>query len=382
MEKTSIVVLDKNKDSREILKMYLENLEYEDIRLFDDYSEGLKIIKQLKSASIVLVDITNLSDDSKNIIELIKLHTPKIIVISLDYTTDGIIRALRMGAKDFLPKPVVKKDLQRALEVLSAQSSFDEGQGSQLISVYSNKGGIGKTTIAINLASELAKTTGAKVALIDLNLQLGDISTFLNLKPSFDVSYVIKNLINKDDEKVFRAFEKYKDTNLYILSDPTYIEQSETISVQEIESLIKKLSGMFSYVIVDLSSIINPNTLKVLDLSDKIIFTTIVNIPAIRNCQRCLTLFNSRRYSENKIKLIINRYMENNEISAEDVESTLNKKIYWRLPNNYFSVMEAINKGLVISEVNPNSNIANSFKDFASKLADDIVEEVILKNKG
>ena len=75
---------------------------------------------------------------------------------------------------------------------------YDEESASKIITIYSNKGGIGKTTIATNLAIELAKYTKDKVALIDLNLQLGDISTFLNLNPTFDVAYVIKNLINKN----------------------------------------------------------------------------------------------------------------------------------------------------------------------------------------
>ena len=218
-----------------------------------------------------------------------------------------------------------------------------------------------------------------KLALVDLNLQLGDVSAFLNLNPTFDVNYVIKNLVDKDENVLIRAFEKYKDSSMYVLADPSYIEQSESINPQQITALFKTLRRIFPYIIVDMSSNIDANTLKILDIADLILFTTIVNIPAIRNAQRCLTLFRSRKYPENKVKVVVNRYMENDEIKIEDIENTLNEKVYWKIPNNYFTIMEAINKGVCIAEINPASNIGNSFRDFASKISDDIIEQSVLQ---
>ena len=143
-------------------------------------------------------------------------------------------------------------------------------------------------------------------------------------------------------------------------------------------------SNMIEHLTVCLPSFVNSpleilygNSLKILDQSDMILFTSIVNIPAIRNCQRCLTLFDSRRYSKNKVRVIINRYMENDEIKIEDIETAIGTKIYWKIPNNYFSIMDAINKGVTVSEVSQDSNIANSFRDFATKITDDMVENAL-----
>lgn len=377
---SSIIVLDPKDSSREILKSYLEDLGFESrIKLFADYKEGLNEIKENKENLIVFVDITNCSEEYFRVIEEIKLFTSKIVITSSDYSTNSIVRAMRLGAKEFLPKPVIKEELQRIISIFLQHGDEQDDTASKIITIYSNKGGIGKTTIAVNLALELAKTTRDKVALLDLNLQLGDISTFLNLNPAFDVSYVIKNLIDKKDETLLKAFEKYKDTSMYILADPSYIEQSESITPQQITTLFKVLKKVFPYIVVDMSSNIDPNSLKILDLSDWIMFTTIVNIPAIRNSQRCLNLFKSRRYPSGKVKIIINRYMENDEIKIEDIETTLGEKIYWKIPNNYFSIMDSINKGVTVSEINSNSNIANSFRDLASKVSDDIVEMAITK---
>ena len=372
----SLIVLDKNENSREIVKSYLSGMDFiGEIKLYGDYKQGLEEIKK-EEGCIVIADI---SEETEAALDSIKLFTPKIVITSYDYSTNTIIKALRYGAKEFLPKPVLKDDLVRVISMLASNTDSDSDSQAKIITVYSNKGGIGKTTIAVNLAEELARVTKDKVALIDLNLQLGDISTFLNLNPPFDVNYVIRNLIDKEEDTLIRAFEKYKDSSMYVLADPSYIEQSESITPQEIEKLFKALKKVFPYIIVDMSANIDPNSLKILDLSDWILFTSIVNIPAIRNAQRCLNLFRSRRYPEGKVKIVINRYMENDEIILEDIENTLGQKVYWKVPNNYFTIMDAINKGETIAEVNPASNIGSSFRDFASKVSDDIIEQTVIQ---
>ena len=379
MQNSTVFVLDKNENSREIIKSFIENLDFvNEVKLYDDFTRGYEDIKQSENP-IVILDI---SEDFAGLDEIagkLKLVTSKIIITSVNYSTNTIIKALRLGAKEFLPKPVLREDLVRVLSILASISPENEVSQSKIITVYSNKGGIGKTTIAVNLAAELAKVTKDKVALVDLNLQLGDISTFLNLNPPFDVNYVIRRLIDKEENILIKGFEKYKDLSLYVLSDPSYIEQSESITTQQITTLFSALKKVFPYIVIDMSSSIDSISLKILDSSDWIMFTTIVNIPAIRNAQRCLNLFRSRKYPSNKVKIVINRYMENDEIKIEDIENTLGESVYWKIPNNYFTIMEAINKGVSISEVNAESNIGNSFRDFAAKVSDDIIEQSVVQ---
>ena len=106
---------------------------------------------------------------------------------------------------------------------------------------------------------------------------------------------------------------------------------------------------------------------------------TIVNLPAIRNCQRCLDIFERLGYDKEKTKIVINRYMENDEVTVEDVENALNKKIYWKIPNNYFTIMSSINKGLPASYINPSSNIAQCYRELATVLSDNIYKQKVAK---
>ena len=115
---SSIIVLDPKDSSREILKSYLEDLGFESrIKLFAGYKEGLNEIKENKENLIVFVDITDCSEEYFRVIEEIKLFTSKIVITSSDYSTNSIVRAMRLGAKEFLPKPVIKEELQRIISI-------------------------------------------------------------------------------------------------------------------------------------------------------------------------------------------------------------------------------------------------------------------------
>lgn len=370
-----VLIIDSEEKSIEVLKSYLNELDYvQVVGEFIDFIDGYNCVLDRKP-DIVIVDISKKCELALDIINKISSNIScKIVVTSSDYSTDTIIKAMRAGAREFLPKPFIKEDIIIAVNKLKEQINnvYSSENKCRVITTFSNKGGIGKTSIATNLALELANVTKEKVALVDLNLQLGDITTFLDIKPAFDISYVIQNLSKTDETFLLSTLEKYKDSSLYVLADPPYLEQGTVITASQISKLIEALKQTFSYIVVDAGLIFEDKTITVLDNSDLILLVTIVNLPAIRNCQRCLDLFDRLGYEKEKIQIILNRYMENDEISVEDVESVLGKKVYWKIPNNYFTIMSSINKGIPIGVINPDSNIAKSYRELASSISDSI----------
>ena len=158
------------------------------------------------------------------------------------------------------------------------------------------------------------------------------------------------------------------------------MEESHTMTPTHIYKLFEYLRESFTYILVDVGTNIDKMNLKILELSDLILLVSIVNLPLIRNCQRCLDLFNNLGYDENKTKIVINRYLENDEIKTEDVEKVLNQKIYWKIPNNYFAIMSSINKAMPVCELNENSNVTLSFSGLATKLQEDIIAKDLEKN--
>ena len=384
MQNLSIYLIEKDSTTLQLLRMYLKELDYVNIvgegeDLNSNYSNILKSMPE--------VVIANVSDDfEKNyeIIEMIveKIPSIRIIATALEYSTDIIIRAMRAGVREFLPKPIIKDNLLKSIDKFKSQISGtqeDEENNSKVLTVFSNKGGVGRTSIAVNLALELANITKERVALVDLNMHLGDITTFLDIKPSFDISYLVKKLDGADKELLLSTLEEYNNTGMYVLADPPYMEEAKKIQPDEIRKLLNTLRTTFSYIVIDTSSAFDNITVTALDNSDLILLVSAINVPSVRNCQRCLDAFDRLGYEEEKTKIVVNRYMENDDIKIEDVERALDKPIYWRIPNNYYTIMSAINKGQPVSSINNDSNIAKSYRELATDISDNIYRQSVIK---
>ena len=283
---------------------------------------------------------------------------------------------MRAGAREFIPVPIIKNEFFEAFnKIITRFEQPKKVNKCKIISVFSNKGGIGKTSLATNLALELSKITKENVALIDMNFQMGDITTFLDLKPSFNISYMLENIEKINETFLLSTLERYKNTNLYILADPPYFKQADNIQPKQITKLFNTLKETFSYIIVDAESSFNAKNITTLDNSDLILLVTVANLPALRNTQRCLELFEKLGYDREKTQIVVNRYMENDEIKESDVEKVLSKEIYWKIPNNYFAIMTAINKGIPVSILNGSTNIAQSYKELAQKISDNLYKQ-------
>lgn len=380
-ENISTVILSSQVRFKELISLYLK--EYGGYEVLDDFSSDSELYNTLSSIqkSFLIVD----TDDDANMDFIARVSSDcpncKILAVSENPTVDFIIKVMRLGAKEILSSPVIKSEffdvLKRVCEQLNGE--YQKINKCRMITVFSNKGGIGKTSVASNLALELAKTTKENVALIDLNFQLGDITTFLDLKPSFNISYMLKNLDKINKDFLLNTLEKYKNTSLYVLADPPYFKQADDISSKQVARLFDILKDSFSYIVVDTDANFDGKTITALDNSDLLFLVTCINLPALRNCQRCLDLFDKLGYSSDKVQVLVNRYMENDEIKADDAEKVLNKEIYWKIPNNYFTMMAAINKGVPVSEINPASNVAQSYKELAIHVSDSIHRRELIK---
>ena len=382
MSETKVIIMDRDETSRVILKDYLS--EIEGVQLAAEFVEyDMAFDYAAKNECIAVIDI---SDNELKAIEVIselnKVNkSAKIVAISNKTSTETIIKTMRAGAKEFITKPITKTQFSDTVRELSNSPQTNSGDNScKIISTFSNKGGIGKTSIAVNLAVEIAEMTKEKTALLDLNLQLGDVSTFLDLTPSFDVCYVVNNLANIDNTNITNALTRYKNTSLYVIADPINIEQSKEITAEQIKALIFELKKTFSYIIIDVGTNIDAKTTTALDMSDVILLTAIVNLPAVRNIQRCMNLFKKLNYPQEKIKLVLNRYMENEEIKTSDIEEAVHGKVFWKIPNNYLTMMSAINKGVPVSAVSPDANISVNFRDKKKKITDYLITQNIKNN--
>ncbi|MCM1338598.1 MAG: AAA family ATPase [Muribaculaceae bacterium] len=379
MQRISTLILSDELSTCEVLKLFVS--EFDELEILDCpqvLSDVYDKLSALEGKSLFLVDLsTRLQEKLDLILKVSKsCANCKILALSDNPSVDLIIRIMRAGAREFIPVPIIKNELFAGIsKLISDSEDVKKNSRCKIISVFSNKGGIGKTSLAVNLALELSKTTKENVALIDLNFQMGDITTFLNLKPSFNISYMLENLEKINETFLLSTLERYKNTSLYVLADPPYFKQADNIKPGQISKLFNTLKDTFSYIVVDAESSFDGKSITALDNSDMVMLVSVANLPALRNTQRCLELFDKLGYDKNKTKIVINRYMENDEIKDVDVEKLLAKEIYWKVPNNYFAIMTAINKGVPVSEVNTSTNIAQSYKELARYISDNLYKQ-------
>lgn len=379
MDKISTVIISDEISTKEVLKLFVSEFDnLETIDNYNNYSDVFNILSSIRDKSLLIVDLsTNKKEKLDLILQVTKeCKNCKVLALSDNPSVELIIEVMRSGAKEFVPVPIIKNEFFEAIKKLVTEMNEPIKKNKcKIISVFSNKGGIGKTSLATNLALELAKITKENIALIDLNFQMGDITTFLDLKPSFNISYMLENLDKINETFLLSTLEKYKNTSLYVLADPPYFKQADNIQPKQITRLFNTLKETFSYIIVDAEASFDGKNIAALDNSDLIMLVTVANLPALRNTQRCLELFEKLGYDKEKIKIVVNRYMENDEIKEADIEKVLSKDIYWKIPNNYFAIMSAINKGIPVSDVNDTTNVSQSYKKLAQQISDNLYRQ-------
>lgn len=382
-ENFNIIIIDEDENTGNIIKSYLSSDEKINIcGVFTDYEAGLEALSNTGKC-VLFIDVSRNFDRAVAQIKNIKDKYKDVFVAALSdkTSTENIIKVMRAGAKEFITKPVIQtKFLETVEEIKAEYFSTEQVDTCKIISTFSNKGGIGKTSIAVNLAVELAQMTKEKVALIDLNLQLGDVATFLDLAPAFAMDYISDNINNLDDEELLKAMTRYKNTSLYVIADPLNVDKSQDITAEQIKKILSALKRTFSYIVIDIASNIDSKTITALDYSDLILLISTANLPAIRSTQRCMEFFKKLNYGSEKTKLVLNRYMDNEEIKTPDIEEVFKQKVYWKIPNNYLTMMSAINKGVPVNEINPEANISVNYKTFATKVSDYLITERLNKN--
>jgi pilus assembly protein CpaE len=210
--------------------------------------------------------------------------------------------------------------------------------------------------------------TGKRVLLADLDLELGEIALQLGVEPRFNFVDMVRNF-HRMDAELLASYIEHHSSGVHLLSAPYVPERAELVSGDQIAKILRFLKQHYEYVIVDTSKSFAPATLATFEQSDQIYLVTVADLPSLRNISRCLPILQQMTGSaEDRVRLIMNRYQEDNLITPEDVERTLGLKVFWTVANDYEAVMQSINTGSPII-LNGNSQYAKDVKELAGEIA-------------
>jgi pilus assembly protein CpaE len=334
-----------------------------------DRADAISLMREHRF-DVVMVSIQDITPTELLSLERAIRKDPGMSVIGTAPTADPdlIVRAMRAGVHEFLVHPPSPEDLARAVERLMRRTGGDAQQG-ELVAVYSGKGGLGSTSIAVNIAQALAMTrTNSRVALADLVVTGGDVRIFLNLTQSYDLSDLVAKG-DKVDAELLNSLLTPCPGGVWALPTGDNPELEDFFDATTIASIIDLLRGHFGMTVVDCEHSLTERTLAALDAADRILLVTDLSIPALRSTQRTLSVCRRLGYDDRKVCVIVNRYLSADVLQPNEAEELLQCSIYARLPNDYPLSAAALNAGIPTVLHEPDSRLARSYVDLARKLS-------------
>ncbi|HWR08542.1 response regulator [Sporomusa sp.] len=337
--------------------------------------EAVAKVKKLKP-DIILMDINMPGMDGITASEQISADVPEstIIMMSVQGEPEYQRRAMAAGAKNYLVKPFSGDELLQAIKQSFKNENppsnairLDSKQKEQgkLITVFSTKGGIGKTTIAANLAVALAAETGLKIGIVDADLQFGDVALLLNLMPRATIADLVQN-IEQLDAKLLEDYLVQFNNNVKLLPAPLRPEQAETVTGSHLSAILGTMRSSFSYTVVDTAPTFSDTMLAVLAASDIILVVAALDLPTIKNVKLCLEVMESLHYGAEKVKVVLNKTTTDGDMDVGEVEESLGYKFAATVPSDSNVVLASVNRGVpfvVSHQATPVSQSIDSLVD-------------------
>jgi pilus assembly protein CpaE len=327
---------------------------------------------------IAILDLAASALDTAVVIHQVREMCPRceVILTAAPEVQFDLSDAVMAGARGLIRKPISSTQLLGIIyRVFEAEQikryhlehrakPGERGLSGEIIAIYSPKGGVGCTTIASNLA--LALTGQSKVALVDFDLQFGDVDVLLDLHSSHGVHELMRSTDDLDSSILDAVMVKHR-SGLSVLLPPPTLDHVEQLTPEGLIAVLKALRKNYDLVIVDTWHAIEDITLAVMDLANTILIVTTPEIPALRDTRRLLEMIEKRPESRNKTQVVINRYPSKSSVSIINIERSLGMKCTATIPSDGVLITGAVNEGVAFIQVQ--SEATNNLKQLASDLA-------------
>lgn len=278
-----------------------------------------------------------------------------IILTGVLESVEVLREAMQCGAGDFLELPLSGTKLYSAISLLYEVKQQQKNhllknallipsRRPKVISVFSTKGGVGKTVVATNVAVSLKQQTREDVLLIDLDLQFGDVGDLLNMNPKASIIDLLDEKSNID----INEFDRYlatHHTGIKVLAAPKEPEQADLVNEEDVKEIISIFRKSFDYIVLDLPPFFNGITIGCMEISDHVLFLSNMEVPTLKNVKGGIEILKKLEFPDEKIILIINRFCNNVEIKLEDIKNFIDIKKINPIEDNSEIVSTSINVG-------------------------------------
>jgi pilus assembly protein CpaE len=297
-----------------------------------------------------------------------KLPGTSLFALSGNSQSSLIIDAMRCGCNEYLVKPLNRDELLEAVARVSGRKKEKREQtGGQLLVFLGAKGGVGVTTLATHLGGLLAKFYSRKTVLVDLHPDFGDAGLYLGLTQQRYHFYELAESTERLDADLLQSFLGHHPSGLDLLHSPDGLEPGRQVSPEAIAQTIDFLRLRYDFIIVDCPPGLSEQNVQMLRQCDQLYLVTVPEVSPLRNAARLLDYLNRTEFPQEKVKVVLNRYLKRAAIGDDQIEKALRRNISWKIPNQYGHVVKAIHGGDPTSQVS-SSDVARSMMGWAESL--------------
>lgn len=379
--KINVMLISKYESNLSAMRRMIDD---EEIAILGESSGGNKALDKIENTSpdIVIMMLGAEDPDVLSLTERIILHRPRthVILVAEDLDLDILQSAIKVGAHNVTEFPATAKEFAEYIKsvfnnentrINSLNAKQNISWMSRVVTVFGAKGGLGKTTIAANLAVKLA-SLHKKVALVDLDLQFGDAHIFLDIEPMDTIAELVQQVSTPTIDTV-RSYMSVHSSGVHVLCAPKSPEYAELVSADKVQALLSLLRTYYDYVIIDTSPAFSDVTITALESSSTILFVTGLDISILKNSRLSLTLLESLQQKD-KVKVIINRAVEISSITVHDVQKIIGCPIWAKIPSDYKVAVTALNRGVPFVVSAPASKLSQSVSEVSKILLSDNLE--------
>jgi pilus assembly protein CpaE len=373
-----IAIVDPSDETREPLRNML--LGVEQVWLEQEctrYEFFLDVVQQ-SNPDLVVVALDADHAKALQLIGHLGAEFPAVPILAVSAKGDGqsILQALRGGAKEFLTQPVVLEELLVALQRLKQNRGVTDvagvngtaGADSLTLAILGSRGGVGCTSLAVNLGCNMAQDRNRNVALIDLDLALGDADVALDLIPDYTLADVALSIDKLDMTFLRRSMSKHA-SGLSLLPHPIQLEDVGLIHEDHLQRVISLLRASYSQLIFDLSKRFTPTDLAAMRMADVILVVAQLELTSLRNVVRMTHALKAEDGLGEKVKVVLNRVgAPDCEISLKKAEETIGQPVFWQVPNDYKAMLGSRNAGEPLLQFAPKSKLHQSLAGLSEAL--------------
>ncbi|MDD2620719.1 MAG: response regulator [Syntrophomonadaceae bacterium] len=374
MKNIKVLLADDNENMRASIRKLLE-LD-KSIDIVAEAATGREVIQQIEvmEPEVVIMDISMPEMDGLEATHYISQYYPQVfvIIISVYDEIQNFKKAMMAGAKEYLVKPLSPDDLNTTIRRVAqlgrnnrriprheaeAEEYYNNVRTKKVVTIFGPKGGVGRSTIISNLAVALARNKKQRAALIDLDIQFGDISVMMNINPRKTIS----ELMQEGDMSNQELLEEYmyERNGVHILAAPNKPELAELVTVEGIEKIIKSCRDNYDFTFIDTPSFIDENILTALEMTDLVLLITTLDLPTIKNVKKGIEILKTLKLLS-KTRLILNHSSQVAGIEVWDVERVLDLKVKGKIPSDSKLALSSLNQGTAIIKSNPKANISKA----------------------